>query len=223
LRSTRSLWDPTYVDESWIADAGPEGGVVRMIPRMRAWVAANYPGTKIAIGEYNWGALDHINGALAQADVLGIFGREGLDLATLWDAPQPTQPGAFAFRMYRNYNGARAQFGETSLRAQSADQEKLALYAAQRAADQALTLMVINKTGGDLTSVLTLSGFSPALTASVYRYSPANLSAIQHPADLPVTPVGLTGTFPANSITLLVIQPSTPVEWKYTYIPVVKK
>src|SRR6185503_19599851 len=81
LRSTRSLWDPTYTDESWIGEA------VQLIPRMRQWVNTDYPGTRLAIGEYNWGALDHINGALAQADVLGIFGREGLDLATLWDPP----------------------------------------------------------------------------------------------------------------------------------------
>ena len=104
LRSTRSIWDPNYPDESWIN--GTEGWpTVRLIPRMRDWVASNYPGTKLAITEYNWGALDHINGALAPADALGIFGREGLDLATLWAAPDPDQPGAFAFRMYRNYDG----------------------------------------------------------------------------------------------------------------------
>ena len=89
LRSTRSLWDPTYVDESWIADAGPDGGIVRLIPRMREWVAAYYPGTKLAVTEYNFGGLEHINGALTQADVLGIFGREGLDLATIWIRHSP--------------------------------------------------------------------------------------------------------------------------------------
>lgn len=81
LRSTRSLWDATYVDESWIGEA------VRLIPRMRDWVNTYYPGTEIAITEYNWGGLESINGALAQADVLGIFGREGADLATLWGPP----------------------------------------------------------------------------------------------------------------------------------------
>ena len=112
LRSTRSLWDPTYVDESWIGGAGWQGGIVKLIPRMKEWVTANYPGTKLAITEYNWGALDHINGALAQADVLGIFGREGLDLATLWGPPTANQPGAYAFRMYRNYDGQHHTFGD---------------------------------------------------------------------------------------------------------------
>ena len=78
LRSTRSLWDPTYIDESWISDTQAGGVAVKLVPRMKAWVKANYPGTKLAVTEYNWGAPEHINGALAQADVLGIFGREGL-------------------------------------------------------------------------------------------------------------------------------------------------
>src|SRR5215468_3500506 len=130
-----------------------------LIPRMRTWVDQNYPGTKLAISEYNWGALDNINGALAQADVLGIFGREGLDLATLWAPPTTTQPGAFAFRMYRNYDGAGHGFGDTSVRATSADEAKLAVYASLRSADGALTLIVLNKTGQDLTSTINMTGF----------------------------------------------------------------
>ena len=37
--------------------------------------------------------LEHINGALAQADVLGVFGREGLDLATIRGPPDAGTPG----------------------------------------------------------------------------------------------------------------------------------
>ena len=100
-------------------------------------------------------------------------------------------------------------FGETSLRAASAGQGKLAIYAAERASDGALTLMVINKTGQALTSSLTLAHFSPAAHAHVYRYSSANLGAIVHAADLAVTAQGFTAVYPANSITLLVLPPSS--------------
>src|SRR6185369_12891106 len=65
-RSTRSLWDTNYTDESWIADKE------MLIPRMKRWVATNYPGTLTGITEYNWGADEHMNGATAQADILGI-------------------------------------------------------------------------------------------------------------------------------------------------------
>ena len=199
LRSTRLLWDATYAEESWIAEP------VYMIPRMRGWIAADYPGTRTAVTEYNWGALDHINGALAQADVLGIFGREGLDLATLWGPPSSGEPGAFAFRMYRNVDGAGSGFGETSVHAASSDQGRLSAYAARRAGDGALTVVVINKTGGGLTSAVSLAGFAPAGSVQVRRYSAADLGAIVRAADLPQPNGSLVTTFPAGSITLLVI------------------
>ena len=56
--------------------------------------------------------------------------------------------------MYRNYDGQGGAFGETSLQAASADQGKLAIYAAQRTSVDALTLMVINKTAQAFTSSL---------------------------------------------------------------------
>jgi hypothetical protein len=175
---------------------------------MRAWVADNYPGTKLAIGEYNWGGLEHINGALAQADVLGIFGREGVDLATLWQPPQLNQPGAFAFRIYRNYNNAGGQFGDTSVAATSSDQDRLSIYAAQRVSDDALTLVIINKSTGPLSAQLTLANFSASALAQLYRYSDADLAAIIHAPDLAVTSGKITTTYPANSISLLVIPKS---------------
>ena len=203
LRSTRSLWDPTYRDESWIND------YVRLIPRMHEWVDNNYPGTKLAITEYNWGAAEDINGALAQADILGIFGREGVDLATLWGPPSSAQPAAFAYRMFRNYDGAGNGFGETSVSATSADQGQLAIYAALRASDGALTVMVLNKTYVHLTSTVTLTGFAPASAAKVYRYSPANLAAIVAEPEQAVDAGGFTATFPAMSITMVVLEPAT--------------
>ncbi|MEO7909366.1 MAG: glycoside hydrolase family 44 protein [Roseiflexaceae bacterium] len=221
LASTRSLWDPTWVDEdSWIPETDEAtavngvgvDGAIQLIPRMRDWIAKNYPGTKLAITEYNWGALDHINGALAQADVLGIFGREGLDLATLWEAPNPLdpmhpeirQPGEFAFRMYRNYDGQGAGFGDTSVRASSADQGQLAIYAARRNGDGALTIMIINKSAASLTSQISLAEFRSSGTAQVYRYSAANAQQIVKQADQSVGS-SFSATFPPNSITLMVL------------------
>ena len=99
-RSTRALWDPAYKDESWIndtmrSDPAPE----------KLGERPTIPGTKIGITEYNWGAEKNINGATAQADILGIFGREGLDLATRWTTPAPETPTFKAMQMYRNYDG----------------------------------------------------------------------------------------------------------------------
>lgn len=199
LRSTRSLWDPSYTDESWISDT------VELIPRMHEWIETNYPGTKIAISEYNWGALNHINGALAQADVLGIFGREGVDLAALWGAPKSDDPAAFAFRIYRNYDGAGSTFGDTRVDAISSDQSQLAIYAALRSSDNALTIVVVNKATQPLASSIALSGYEGATSARWYLYSASNLTAIVPEGDLAVSSGTIHAAFPASSISLVVL------------------
>ena len=216
LDSTRVFWDPAYVvtGDYWIKDVENNGIPVapRFIPRLREMVAQNYPGTKMALTEYNWGALDNINGALAQADLLGIFGREGLDAANLWGPPKPTDPGALAFKIYRNYDGIGGTFGETGVQATSADQSKLALYAAVRS-DLNLTLIAVNKTADDLSSLVSLANFSPGAAAKVWQYSAAQPSAIMAQPDVPVSGHSIGMVFPANSITLLAIPPvALPVE-----------
>ncbi|MEK0177977.1 glycoside hydrolase family 44 protein [Microcoleus anatoxicus] len=202
LRSTRSLWDATYTDESWIGKYNPP---LTILPRFKQWIKQDYPGTKLAITEYNWGALDSINGALTQADILGIFGREQVDLATLWGPPQSSEPGAYAFRMYMNYDGKGGKYGDTWVRSRSTNQGLLSIYGAHRSIDGVLTLVVINKTPNNITSNLSLKGFNPGGKAQVYTYSKANLGAIVRQSDLGVSAAGFGATYPANSITLVAI------------------
>ena len=212
LQYTRAYWDPTFVisNDYWIKDVENGGGPVApmFIPRLRQIIAQNYPGTKLALTEYNFGALDDINGALAQADLLGIFGREGVDAAALWGPGKPTDPGAFAFKIYRNYDGIGGTFGETSVQASSADQGQLSVYAALRS-DGDLTAMVINKSVTDLASTLTLANFTAGATAEVWSYSPANLNAIVQQPGAAVSGGTSPAVFPANSISLLVVPPAT--------------
>ena len=181
---------------------------------MKKWVADDYPGTKLAITEYNWGGQEHISGALAQADILGIFGREGLDIGTLWGPPDPaTQiPGLMAFEVFRNYNGAGATFGDQALTSTSADQGKLSIYGALRTKDNVLTIVVINKTYGDFTNTLSLANFTASGPAQVFLYSNTNLTAITAQPNVPVTAPAsssttstLSTTFPAQSITILIV------------------
>ena len=140
LRSTRILWDPTYTVESW--ENCCYSGVIKAIPRMKQWVAENYPGTRLAISAYGWGVIDTPSGALAQVDVLGILGREGVDLATLDEGPANNGLGEDSFKIYRNYDGAGSQFGTTSIRARSND----AMLASFSAFDTTkVTTVLVNK------------------------------------------------------------------------------
>jgi hypothetical protein len=226
LNSTRVFWDPTYTDPNYpqpnyttdsnytrscnVPLQAPE-----LIPMAKSWVNADYPGTKVAFTEYNWGGQESINGAVAQADILGIFGQYGLDLATLWGPPDPTTqaPGLMAFEIYRNYDGNNSMFGDTALQSSSANQGQLSVYGALRSSDGAVTVMVINKTYGPLTSTLSLENLTSTSTAAqVFLYSNANLNAIVSQSPATITPPSsgstastISATFPAQSITLLVI------------------
>ena len=200
-RSTRGLWDPLYVNESWI------NAIVHLIPRMKAWVAAYYPGLPVGLTEYNWGAESHINGATAQADVLGILGREAADMASRWTVPPPGTPVYNAFKMYRNYDGAGSTFGETSVAVFGPNPDEVASFAAKRAADGALTVMVINKVlTGDTPATINLFNFPPGPFAQAWRLTASNV--ITQLANVPVIGTTLSLSLPPQSITLLVVPPS---------------
>ncbi len=139
-RSTRDLWDPNYKDPTWI------NSVVALIPLMRQWVDTYYhPGTPIALTEYDWGGETLMNGATAQADLLGIFGREGLDIATRWGTIDSSMPVYKAIKLYRNYDDHDSGFGTTSVAATVPDPDQVSSFAALRDHDRVMTIMVINK------------------------------------------------------------------------------
>lgn len=148
LQAPRSLWDSDYKEASWITDKS--GKPIRLIPWLLETIAKRYPGTKLAMTEYNFGAGAHISGGLAQADVLGILGREGVTLANYWGngpgiGDLPPYIGA-AFKLYRNYDGKGGRFGDTALGATTANLESATIYAASDSKRPgSLTVLIINK------------------------------------------------------------------------------
>ena len=197
-RSTRSLWDPAYVDETWISDR------VQLIPRLKNWVNTYYPGTATGITEYNWGAENHINGATTQADIYGIFGREGLDMGARWTTPGSSTPTYKAMKMYRNYDGNRSGFGDTSVAASAPNPDAVSAFAAQRSSDGALTVMVIAKVlTGTTAATVNLSNFVPGSSAQVWQLTSAN--NITRLTDVTIGGSSFSVSVPAQSITLFVI------------------
>ena len=207
-KSTRQFWDTNYVDQSWIG-LQPTNTILMLIPRMKNWAASNYPGTKIGITEYNWGAETNINGATAQADILGIFGREGLDLATRWTTPAATSPTYKSMKLYRNYDGNKSAFGDNSVSTSDPNPDIVSAFAALRSSDAALTVMVINKQlSATATVALSLTNFLGAGTAQVWQLTSAN--SINRLSDVGLTGSTLIDTVPAQSITLFVLPAGTP-------------
>ena len=110
----------------WFAAFGGSGALPAQEPDSVTPAITVTPGTKVAFTEYNWGGLENVNGAVAQADILGIFGKYCLDLATLWGPPDPVKqtPGLMAYEIYRNYDGKNSMFGDMELNSNSADQRQ---------------------------------------------------------------------------------------------------
>jgi hypothetical protein len=200
--STRDLWDKQYTDPTWI------NSVVALIPTMRSWVNKYYyVGTPIAITEYNWGGDTIMNGATAQADILGIFGREGLDMATRWGTIDASMPVYKAFKLYRNYDGKGSGFGATSISTLVPNPDNVSAFAAIRG-DKSVTLMVVNKQLDAAANVgVSLANMATSGTAQVWQLA-SNVTT--HLADTTYASGRLQLTVPPQSVTLLVLPNATP-------------
>lgn len=185
VRSTRALWDPSYVDESWINEK------VRLIPRMKEWVAANYPGRKLSIGEWCFGADDHISGGLATAEALGRFGQQGLDAAFHWGELKPGSASYWAFRAYRNFDGRGARFEASSL--PTREMENVSLFASRNAAGTRVVLVVVNRDPtAKLSSKIELQNCGRPKSSRRFSFGPESKELAHEPSQVVDDSVPLT-------------------------------
>jgi len=169
LASLKELYDANWVSDSWISDLGDGDanhyGKPNLIPRVRAWIDQYCPGTRLAITEYNWGNDDTVSGAVAQAEALAIFAREGVDLATRWVAPAANSRVERAFTLFLDYDGAGGKVAGSSIAAYSANVDTIGAYAFQNGARTALLLTNKDTSAHDVTV-----GFDSARSGSWSLY-----------------------------------------------------
>jgi hypothetical protein len=172
---------------------------------MKELIEQHYPGTKLGITEWNWGADKTMNGALAIANVLGVFGREDVYLASYWMYPEVGSPGFYAFKMYTNYDDNGSRFGDTSVQTTSSQPDQVASFASINSTSGDLTLMLINNNPDkQLTTALDLRGMELSQNGSIYRYSQIKPDDIVNESF--VMDPNSTLTLPPYSITLLVVK-----------------
>ncbi len=213
VQSPRSLWDPTFKENSWIAN-NVLGGPIYILRRLQAKIDAENPGMKIAITEYENGGFNHIAGTIAQADNLGIFGSEGVFAANFWP-PSGTYSYTLAgFRAYRGFDGGNANFGDTSLQTTSSSVQDVMVYAStDSAAPGRVVLVAINRSASAQTTAI--NGLALSGTAHLYQITAASAQA-QVSGGQPVAPVAagsmavggasMTITLPALSVTTIDIR-----------------
>lgn len=208
VQAPRSLWDQAYTETSWITQFSTQGPIA-LLPRLEAKIAAHAPGTRLSVSEYYYGGGDDISGGIAQADVLGIFGREGVFAATLWKLGGTSQSFIYGgFEVFRNYDGRGGRFGDTAIAAATTDAAASSFYASVDAgAADRMVLVAINKSAAPVTAAVAVTHTRLFGRAEVYELTAAGSAPVRG-ADLPVT---LRNAFlypmPAMSVTTLVLRP----------------
>ncbi|MEZ0325996.1 MAG: glycoside hydrolase family 44 protein [Fimbriimonas sp.] len=198
IQAPRSLWDDTYVEQSWIADSLGKKPIT-LLPRIKAQIDKHYPGTKLAITEYNYGGANHISGTLAQADVLGIFGRYGLFAACNWGLNPKNVAELAGFKAFRDFDRKGGTFGDTALGVKGETASLNSVYAALDSKDpNRLTLVAINKSSGRATMRFRLNGFE-ARKARTYTVD-ANSVATPTAGSPRVAGSTLTMSVPGESV-----------------------
>lgn len=207
LQAPRSLWDPSYTENSWIV--GLLGSrPLEIMRRVQRTIDTTWPGTRMAITEYSYGGEKHWSGGLATADILGAFGKYDLEAANLHADFRAFF--ATAFRLYRNFDGRRNAFGDIHVAADNPDSTIFSTYASLDSKNpKLLHIVAINKSAVAKPVNFSLAG-KEWKSAIVYGF--ATDTVITRFADpTGVTAVGFDYTLPASSALHFVVSTDTEV------------
>jgi autotransporter-associated beta strand protein len=208
LQASRSLWDPTYTESSWITQWSTNGPI-NLLPRLQGKINANYPGTKLAITEYNYGGGDHISGGIAEADVLGIYGRQGVFAANEWPLSGNEPFIAAAFQMYRNFDGKNGTFGDISVSAGTNNNADSSIYASLDSQNpNHMVLVAINKTDHPINALMNVQHTMSFALADIYQLTSSSANPQYADSVLINDPANFSYIMPGYSVSTIDIRPA---------------
>jgi hypothetical protein len=190
------------VENSWITADSTNGAGIDLIPGTMGLIANNYPGTKLSFSEYNYGGGNSISGAIAQADVLGVFGRYSVYAAANWGIASTETSELAGFQAFINYDRAGSRFGDEELPVSGETPASNSVYAALDSTNaKRLTLVVINKTCCSTPFNIDIAKF-PVASSKAYMVSAGNFVK---PVSVTVTNLsdGVAYTAPPYSVTTI--------------------
>jgi hypothetical protein len=230
----RMFWDPAFKDftaaQTDSIDFGWSGQndyfdtalyPRQMIPRLQGKIATAYAGNATAapglsFSEYNAGCETTIEGGVAEADLLGIFGREGVYAATSWPLQAVTSNGALvnylvaAYDLYRSYDGKGGSVGDTTVNATTSDVEGTSVYAFAHSTDaSAVDVVGVNKTSAAVTVTVSIANSPAVTTAALYELVTGKAGVVAVPGAAP-TP-SCSGTTCTLDVTLAPMSATTLV------------
>ena len=141
---------------------------IPILPTIQNSIDTYYPGTKLAITEYNFGDDDEVSGAIAQAEALGCYADANVYFATLWGGSDYIFSG---MKLYTNYDGNGGHFGDTLVPTVTDDVSLASSYSAISGKDDSqVTVMLTNKslTDAENASIQLKNSSSKYQAAAVY-------------------------------------------------------
>lgn len=159
LDAPRSLTEAGFVESSWIPRAfrGVEGLSLPILPALHDLCARWFPGTDIAVTEFNYGGPGSLAAGLAVADALGRFGAAGVCFASHWGS----LPGWLgeAYRLYRAPDAMGGTFAGAMIPVENRALADIGAYAARDG--EALRLALVNKSDAPQTVDVSFAGGAP--------------------------------------------------------------
>ena len=140
MQSVRTLYEEGFIEDSWIGQWFQQD--LPILPNVKKSIDTYYPGTKLAITEYDFGG-DNVSGTIAQAEALGCFADAEVYLATKWGCNNYQASG---INLYTNYDGKGGSFGDMLVPTKTDDVALSSAYASIKGDDQGtVTAMITNK------------------------------------------------------------------------------
>lgn len=113
LEAPRSLTEPGFRERSWVPQAfrasAAHGLGLPILPSLTRLIERWYPGTALAVSEFNYGGAGRLAAGLALADVLGRYCAAGVGYACHWGSLEGWL--GEAYRLYRQPDASGGCFG----------------------------------------------------------------------------------------------------------------
>jgi hypothetical protein len=223
MQAPRTLWDDGYVytnmtypngEVSWLNDNWTEQ-YLPLIPRLKDDIKNYYPDTNLAITEYAYGPETHWSTGIATADVLGIFGKYGVYIATYWGGGDYVDA---AIKIYRNYDGNHSTFGDVNVFASISNKVDSSIYAS--VFDDytcEMHLIVINKNiSNPISGTFNITSPQNFTSGRVWKFDNSSSTISETTAISSITGNSFTYTVPKTSVCHIVLQADSPMMWDTT-------
>lgn len=206
IQAPRSLWDPDYKEDSWIAEWQTKGPIA-LLPMINEKIETNYPGTKLSFTEWDFGETSHWSSGLAASDALGIFGEYNVYATTYWG--DLGAYGQAAYKIYGNYDGSGAKYGDVAIEASTSDKDATSIHAAISTKDDTkLHIMAINKRDVTVDATINLNGNQTWSDAEVWGFDSLSAEISKKESVANISLNSFTYSLPARSVMHMIVSAS---------------